>query len=281
MKPDEDDKTESDSLNNIHLEEGTKDILKSLWGDNVLINKNLDAMFNHLKESNVRWNASEESRKVGIEFLNEAERDIKSCKLLHCKKIYPHSVYHLQQAIEKGLKGYCLGLGILTLGEIKGLHHTPFILMKGVLEKTGIKALIQELDEESREILMLWEIEEKAEKRLLIAKWSFKEIIQYLKIIDNYKSISINMVDALINLAKSSSKYNSNSSFLELTTITDMCSLYILGTISFPHESFTRYPDSDIKPLDYTKESGIVKATPKMLNYLKYDIKNLRVELSK
>ena len=38
--------------------------------------------------------------------------------------------------------------------------------------------------------------------------------------------------------------------------------LYLLSCLSFAHESFTRYPDKQIKPSHYTQKLGIVEKIP-------------------
>jgi hypothetical protein len=44
--------------------------------------------------------------------------------------------------------------------------------------------------------------------------------------------------------------------------------LYAISMVTFPHEKFSRYPDGKIKPMDYTQDLGIVKATPELIEYL-------------
>lgn len=49
----------------------------------------------------------------------------------------------------------------------------------------------------------------------------------------------------------------------------DYSMLYIFAGFTFPHEQFTRYPDSKLKPFDYTMDLGIVQATPEIISHLK------------
>ena len=55
-----------------------------------------------------------ETSSLGIQFLDEAMRDTESCRLLYSKKAYAHAIYHLQQSVEKAVKGYVL---------IEGFYH--------------------------------------------------------------------------------------------------------------------------------------------------------------
>jgi len=51
----------------------------------------------------------------------------------------------------------------------------------------------------------------------------------------------------------------------------------MLASLSFPHEEFTRYPDGEITPPEYTPSSGIVRGIPKMRRYLAPVLKELRL----
>jgi len=50
---------------------------------------------------------------------------------------------------------------------------------------------------------------------------------------------------------------------LRTVRITSLC--YILGCITFAHESSTRYPGGTLNPRDYTTDLGIVQAIPELL----------------
>ncbi|MBN2602599.1 MAG: hypothetical protein JXA91_00510 [Candidatus Thermoplasmatota archaeon] len=51
--------------------------------------------------------------------------------------------------------------------------------------------------------------------------------------------------------------------------------LYIIASFTFPHEQFTRYPDMEMTPFEYTKELGIVQATSMLITHLERIIVNL------
>jgi HEPN domain-containing protein len=200
---------------------------------------------------------------------------MKSCTILYSKKMYPHAVYHFQQAVEKALKSYCLGLGIVSK---VGTHDTPYILLEGMFEKTGMKELIRSSSEESENLIdKAWEAKKK-DKQIDIAKMPFEQIKYELANIDRNKTISEQLFNSMNTLVVKV-KGRSQPPPLEITTLSIMVSLYTLGAISFPHEAFTRYPDGKMSPRNYVPELGIVKAIPDMIKYLDPAIKELRQKL--
>ncbi len=256
-------------------------IKQAFPGDKILgDNDNIDRVMDLIKTKNIAWNGNARSRQLSYDFLNEAERDIKSYKVLYSKKIYPHAVYHFQQAVEKSMKGYCLALGMLSIEEIKS-HDTPYVLLKGVLEKTGLKDMLQSLSAESKILLdKAWEAQDDLEKRLKIAGMPFEQIINELNSIDNDREKTKQIRDALLPMLLAL-RIGSQALPLEITTLPVLASLYRLGAVSFPHEAFTRYPDDEkMTPTEYVSELGIVKAIPKMTKYLVTALKELRLELA-
>lgn len=258
--------------------EQVKAIIEQNFPDAKMLGNNIDQIMEFIKAKRIGWNSDVKSRKLSYDFLNEAERDIKSCRVLYSKKIYPHAVYHCQQAVEKAMKGYCLALGILSIEEVKS-HDTPYLLLKGLFEKTGMKEMLQSLSAESKSLLdKTWEAQHNLEKRLEIARMPFEQIIHEIINIDKDKQRSRQILDSLIPL---SATIRINSPLpLEITTLPVLASLYRLGAMSFPHEAFTRYPDDEkMNPTKYAPELGIVKAIPKMTEYLIIALKELRLEL--
>jgi HEPN domain-containing protein len=262
---------------NIDPFEETKTIIKQAFpGDKTIAH--VDEIMEFIRARRITWNADEASRKLSIAFLDEADRDLKSCRALYSKKIYSHAVYHLQQAVEKAMKGYCLGLGILSIQEIRS-HDTPYLLLKGLFEKTGMKTLLESLGEDAKDRLgKAWEAIEKPEKRLEIARMPFEQIINSLNDIDDYE-LKSQQIGVLLNELAANVKDRLGPLPLEITTISVMANLYILGSVSFPHEEFTRYPDRQMTPTEYVPKLGIVKAISKMIDYLAPAVKDLRYTL--
>ena len=258
--------------------EQLKDIVRESFPDAKVLGDNIDQIMGFIEAKKIGWNSDARSRKLSHDFLNEAERDVKSCRLLYSKKMYPHAVYHLQQGVEKAMKGYCLALGMLSIEEVRS-HDTPYLLLKGLFEKTDMKQMLQNLGGEPKSLLdKAWEAQGSREKRLGIARMPFEQIIHELSDIDKDKERIRQLLDSLTSLAAT---VRPDSALpLEIMTLPVLASLYRLGAVSFPHEAFTRYPDDEkMIPTEYVHELGIVKAIPKMTEYLIIALKELRLRL--
>lgn len=219
----------------------------------------------------------EKTRKLGVDFLHEATRDVKSCKLLYSKKLYPHAVYHLQQAVEKTIKGYVLVEGYYKATELKEIttHQSPSVLLKGVLVKTGIKHLA----EKSNDKTLKAKIDDaeatiaNEDKRIEIAKTSQSEIKKLLSQIEDYRKVTdLIQQETSIKLTQIALGPMPMSLFQAISTIV---AIMILAIITFPHESYTRYPDGQMVPDNYNQNLGIVCATPRIVRILEAEIRNL------
>lgn len=227
----------------------------------------------------VRLTGDEAPRKLGLDFLYEAERDLKSCKVLYSKRLYPHATYHLQQAVEKAAKGYVLALGFYEAHELGELHThlTPEVFLKTVLERTGIKRLADQLTDETLKIKIgkaEREIDEEDE-RLAIARSGSEDIRKLLSKVDVYRRIGDRITTILIREVSNVVE----SEFLPppaLQTISSMTTIFILAVVTFPHEAYTRYPGGRMSPRDYTDRLGVVRAIPRMMKYLKPEIEKLK-----
>jgi hypothetical protein len=258
------------------LEEIQK-ILKQAFPDDKTIATYIGEILEFAKTAKVDWNVNETSKKIGIAFLDEAERDLKSCKRLYSKKIYAHSVYHLQQAVEKSVKGYCLGLGISTIEDVRVRgHDTPYILLRAALEKTGMKTMLRGLSDDSKNrIDRAWEAMDRRENRVEIAKITFEQVKMHLSDIDRNEVTMNEVVNKLNPVLTLINPKESPPIFFQI--LPTLARLYVLASLSFPHEEFTRYPDGEITPAEYTSKSGIVQGIPKMIKYLVPVIEELRL----
>jgi HEPN domain-containing protein len=253
-------------MDKIEPMEEIKNTLKQMFPG---IEAHIDRIAEFFKTNRIAFNADETSRKLGIAFLHEADRDITSCRALYSKKIYAHAVYHLQQAVEKAMKGYCIGLGMLSIGEVKAIKHdTPYVLLEALFEKTGLRKL---LEISSQDIKTQFDRANQSRKdpqeRLKIARMPFDEIVNTLILIDLYGLLNGAMHLQMSQLA-ANVKAKSASPPPQTTALSIAISLYLLGTVSFPHEQFARYPGEAMTPPEYVPELGVVKATDKILDYL-------------
>lgn len=252
------------------------DRLKNAFPQNPEVADNIEAIFG-LLASQPPFIPDDETRKLGIDFLYEATRDVKSCKLLYSKKLYPHAVYHLQQAVEKSIKGYVLSEGYFKTTEIKEIttHYSPLVMIKAVLEKTGIKNLAEKLSDKS----LLTKIKDaeaaidNEEERIKIARINQDEIRELISHKEEYQKMT-SMIEQ--GFAKDFIDIGSGSSPISfLKAVSSMMTIMILAIITFPHEAYTRYPNGKMTPNNYDKQLGIVRETPRIARLLESEIKSL------
>ncbi len=247
------------------------DNLAKAFPQNPEVTNNLEAIV-ELIVSKAPFTSDDETRKLGYDFFVEAMRDLNSCKHLNSKKFYPHAVYHLQQAVEKTVKGYVLSEGYFKITEIKDIttHMSPLVLMKAVLERTGIKKLAEISNDETmkNKIADAETTIANEEKRIEIARLTQGEIKNLLSQIQKYR-ITTNLLEQGITANIPISR-----SFFQ--AISAMATIMILAIITFPHESYTRYPDGKMIPNDYDRRLGIVCEMPKMVRLLEDEINNLK-----
>ncbi len=225
-----------------------------------------------------------ELRKLALDFLCESERDLCSCEILYQNNIYPLATYHFQQAVEKATKGYMWGFGFLNKDKETQIHESPklFLIM---LQKVGILSWLTSLPNTRLSSLML------EAQRILkkpnnpdIARWSYEEISEQLSSIDPYiKKIPV-MVGEVFNCISESLNIKRDNLERDKAMLVRVLSsngvLCVLSIIMLPHEAYTRYPDKDVKPDEYTAELGVIKAIPKMMQFLRPVVESLKVIIS-
>jgi len=229
----------------------------------------------------VQLSADDATRELALNFLCEAERDLKSCKALRCKKIYPYAVYHLQQAVEKATKGYVLGFGLLGEKDIRAISHdTPMLFLKALVDKTGLRSWANQPGNQGlkQRIDNAYQAVNEEAKRQEIVRTSRPSIKKQLSEIDRYRSISRQLCQYL--RAKVTPIVGVDLPLQSLQFMLTLPTLFILGVISFPHEEYTRYPDRGITPSDYIASLGIVQSIPDMMKYLSREIRELKEVLS-
>jgi HEPN domain-containing protein len=262
--------------------EALVDAIKKRFPDRPDISNNLESIIALLKPK--RFPVTEAMQALAAAFLETAETDRKDCVTLYRKKSYSNATFHLQQAVEKATKAYWLGNGLLNEKEVRG-HRTPEIFLRAVFEKTGLKMLAQQLPDESTHeyIQKAFEAIENEEKRLELAKIPFNNIRKSISYMESNRKLNKEMLRDLEHKFSSMPGYQLSSISLLSTiqSVSSLVTLYILAVYTFPHEAYSRYPDGPLKPSDYTKDLGIVRAIPDTLKYLKRAIRELRVTLAK
>ncbi|MCK4361727.1 MAG: HEPN domain-containing protein [Dehalococcoidia bacterium] len=256
--------------------------IRQCFPNNREIVDNLKGMLEIVKT--MRLVEDRESIQLGLDFLTVAESDIASCNVLHSKKLYPQSTYHLQQAVEKATKGYVLGFGLMKKDEI--IHHrTPDLFLRALFDKTGIRLWASQLPDQSlKTIIDDYASSISKEKRKEIAQTSYNSILSFLSLAEEYQRMSKRLTSDLTRQIRLILKKEDGVNIPGLQVLSAIITLFILAPISFPHEAFTRYPainpDTEMSPSDYVASLGIVKATPKITKHLIPQIKNLKSVLS-
>lgn len=204
-----------------------------------------------------------ENRNLAIEFLKCAKDDIKATKLLYENKVFPLSVYHLQQAVEKITKAYALVLSIISKEELMEIKHkSPLVFIK-LLEKSWAIKYINLIKMLNPWIKTNVDDVEKIinEKQDELAKMPKTVIRSFLTSIEKTRAIlqgqirpQINILLGLLKPLLNEQTENLKKTFNEVfrsSMITSFIGLYLLSVITYPHFAFTRYPDGEIKPSDY------------------------------
>jgi len=238
-----------------------------------------------------------------------AKEDIAVCHLLYTNKKYSHSIHYLQQSVEKATKAYVLNYGNFSQKEIKEIsHNSPDAFVRLFDKMSGyadiISKMYPDIKTDTKDLKCL--IKDK-NKRLELAKMDYKafKVIfnMYDSIKDRFKEKMVD-IDKLIegfslqDLLKESlpGRFDKISECVNgkknmeiidqycnlegikkfLSEILDFPMLFTLAGFTFPHFQYTRYPDNEMKPFDYTEDLGIVKATPELITHLERIYNNMR-----
>lgn len=223
-----------------------------------------------------------EKRLLAKKYIIEAQRDLRRANLLYKDNDYPGAIYHLQQSVEKLHKA--AGHGIFRLGDgfEKQASHDSHQVFGKIFEEEWVKSTLTLMHDVNPQInLPTTEFDKISKDRLKIAKEKKEEIEKLLDIIDFIET----MFDkeetreklALLSILENSEEtqdLNSDEGGQKIRNdlpqklgifVTAIIRLFILGAITFPHEAYTRYPDGEMTPDDYTPELGIVQVLPRIL----------------
>lgn len=210
------------------------------------------------------------------EFLKIGNTDIQRSKILYTHRDFAGSTYHLQQAAEKIIKAHGLSQEVFSDKDLRQIsHNTPRAFIKFLEEKrmqliiNGIKNLTPELKTDLEPLKITIETKDKE-----FALMNKEQIDFFLDIANKIENALVNtdiddlLKSVLINIAEDSGKPINYPSFSVMKFTSSFVRLYLIAAFTYPHEAYTRYPDRDIKPSQYTEELGIVKATPRILKDL-------------
>jgi hypothetical protein len=261
------------------------------------------------------YQPSEEIQTLASNFLECAKQDLASCKILYQEKQFSQSTYHLQQAVEKTTKSYVLYWWKFNQKDMKIIKHDSLNAFLMLLDRMSkyvdiAKKMYPALKTDNSDVKNILKDEK---KRIELAKADYKVFQAMFKLFDDTKiafenalnnvqeilapfniskSLKIGLKDTsskeinkLVN-GKSNSEilktfFNRESTLNFLNKNLDFCLLYTIAGMTFPHEEYTRYPDKEIKPTDYTMDLGIVKATPELINHMERIIHDIEITIGK
>ncbi len=204
--------------------------------------------------------------------------------------MYPHAIYHLQQAVEKTVKGTFLFMGTIKKEDLYGRdginHKTPSAFLKA-LRQTFWKEVSASLNNKSTngedlESFMTSFTEEQfanmssGDIHLIMTTTKGEQGLEYAK-------VHIENIEAEVKEAKSKGEkvrdLPEEFKSISLAFGQAFGKLFGLSVITFPHWTFTRYPDKLVRPEHYVPTLGIVKEYKFLYNELSIAINSINCML--
>lgn len=234
---------------------------------------------------------NKKNAKLAKEYLQVAKQDLEAARLLNKKKIFSLSIYHLQQAIEKTAK--CCGAIFFGMSkkDLKGYNHkSPLVFIEAVKKELhSINSLYSQNEDLSKTIEDAKDIINKS--LLNIARLDKDKISQLLNYAQNIKKVTnkeeiVSVIFLIYSILSDDEKGESAPILLLqvyglLNFVAEVINLYFLSILTYPHESYTRYPDGKMKPEDYNENLGIVQMCKDICNSLEKTQKMIETWLDK
>lgn len=208
-------------------------------------------------------------------YLDAGEADYRATELLFQHSEFALSVYHIQQAVEKAMKAFCLSIGDITIEELRTTHRTPLPLLKIIEEKPGSEMTsilgslgnrdyratikqVKKLVNSDQQRLANLPVDPSARELSIETLIRVADAVFATHPLLEQKESEVKTVFAeyLPDYRDSIVRY----SLVKSGQAAAQC--YIFGVLTFPHESYTRYPGGYLEPQDYTQNVGIVQAIP-------------------
>ena len=194
--------------------------------------------------------------KLAKEFTLCAKADLDCAKMLLNSPYKSLLVYHLQQFFEKHIKSIALLSGATQIGD-----HDTTVVMEKMAEKF-VDLLpksffgINKMNLDKRREIALWKKEQ-----------IFFALDQLNIIVENTKTFIAPFLSRLKEDKTLPIKIDISKADTGLANLGETLDIFILAYVTFPHESFTRYPDGYPNPKSYDSgEIGI--ANEEVINYL-------------
>ncbi len=221
---------------------------------------------------------TQESLGICEKYLTYAKGDARAAKILNEHVLPALTVYHLQQVVEKATKAFCLLTGLTTSDRLIKDHRTPQPLLQALEQDLlkGIRSILGSFEgKDYRKILRDVNRLVNNEPQVL-AKLPFSSSRQQIGIdtllhnfdIFSQKNLVLEGIEnrVVTTLAEHLPEYREvilATSVIAYGRAAVMC--YVLGALTFAHESPTRYPGGYLEPEDYKGDLGIVQAIPHLI----------------
>jgi len=244
------------------------------------------------KVLNMPQDKKRENLSLAMVFISTAKEDLEASKLLFDKKLYPSSIFHLQQAAEKTTKAYGLGLFVLEKADLKGPdgigHKTPLAFVKMINNKwilpfvALMKSLYPNLETDVDELEKIAH-----KKQLELAKSNKDQIKEVLELnrnleikLENVMPSILDRINSVLEMTSSlwedSREISRRFRFEESRRLYfSLLPLFLLSIFTFPHFNYTRYPDLEMRPQEYNEDLGIVKLATEIQAILENSIEQL------
>ena len=207
--------------------------------------------------------------------------DLTAADTLYGAKVYALAVYHLQQTAEKATKSLCLALGRTDKDMLLAAHRSPQPLLSLLTEEYGRTAMALAstiADKNYRRMLKRAQsfVNSDAAGQEQLRRLPFSKnrhgpsITVFVELADNLAKVPDQILDAERRvkdvLIQCLPEYEAEIRQSVVSTVAVAAlQCYVLGTITFVHESSTRYPGGETQPSDYDGDMGIVQAIPALL----------------
>jgi len=222
-------------------------------------------------------------------YLAAGEADSKAAAILYQSGELALSVYHIQQAAEKAMKGFCLSVGAVTMEQLRKTHRTPQLILKTIEQWPGseMSTILSGIDnkdykraiKKAKKLVNSDRVGQEQLAKLLLRSDKFELSIEVLLQLSDQLMAATPLLEQKEDevkkvMAKCLPEYaNSIMTYSLMKYGQAIGQCYIFGVLTFLHESYTRYPGGPLEPQDYTSKLGIVQAipaiierTPRMLN---------------
>jgi HEPN domain-containing protein len=233
-----------------------------------------------------------ENTKLVEDFLVLARQDLEAAKTLLERRLNNLAVYHVQQSVEKVAKAYALDSFLISKDEaVEDRHLSPMAFLRILYKKIGREYL-----DLVQDTLPKVSVDVRREKVLIsvkqdeIVRLSAEEIRKYLasskQMEESYRGVlKMAFHDPIADAFESDLRDNlrklgERTLNARIGALASFAPLFTLSILTFPHESYTRYPESKFKPSEYNNDIGIVQCVGEILQLIEDVIEEFSKSLS-